>query len=566
MSQLKSNLKPYAPQLVLGPFVKLCEAVLELFLPYLMARLVDVGIGNRDTRVVVNLSILILAFSLAGCAFSITCQYIAARTGHAYGHDVRASFLAHVNVLSLRQLEGLGQASLLTRATADVNNVQNAVNMFIRLVSRIPFIVIGSLIMTFTIDPLSAAVLAALIVVFGIVITVIMRATLKRFKATQGCLDEIGRSVKENLTGVRVVRAFCQSGDERGRFEHTNAQWSRAAVRAGKTAALTAPITVLLLNAAVVLVLWLGGWQVDTGRLKQGELIALINYITQVSTALSATVSLTLSFTRAAASVSRLNAVFALTPDITSPAAPHPFAGDAPALNLSDVGFSYDGAAALQGVSLFAARGECVGVVGGTGAGKSTLVRLLSRLYDPTAGEVKIFGVDTRAADLAALRARVGYVPQRAQLFAGSVRENLVLARDVSEEALRRAVETADAGFLYERAGGLDADVARGGSNFSGGQRQRITIARALCGNPDILVLDDALSALDFATESRVRRALKKNYPGMTLVIVSQRISAVENAARILVLDHGKPAGLGTHEALLARCELYRDIFASQQA
>ncbi|MDR3318299.1 MAG: ABC transporter ATP-binding protein/permease [Clostridiales bacterium] len=562
-------LKPYTKQLILGPLAKLLEAVLELMLPMLMAQLIDVGINLLyDVGYVVRTVIYMAVFTLVGCASSVYCQYSASVASQGYGTTLRNAYVAKINGLSHKDLERFGNSTLLTRATSDVNNVQHAVAMFIRLVTRVPFICIGSLVMSFVMDWRLALILTAFIAVFVLVTFLVMRKTLPRYRKTQEKLDGISTSVKENLGGVRVVRAFNESGAEEKRFASANDAWAKAALRAGRLASLMSPITALVLNSAVVAVLWFGGGHIDTGLLKQGELVAFINYITQVTLALSLAANLTVMFMRALASGGRIAEIMKLDPSVTAPAAPsapvrpEPYAA---AVAFNGVSFDYGGGDALKDISFAAARGESIGIVGGTGAGKSTLVKLLPRFYDASGGEIKVFGVPVKEYAPEELRAKIGYVPQKAGLFPETVRENLVLGRAVTDAGLALALETAQAAdFVAALPDGLDTAVARGGANFSGGQRQRLTVARALCANPDILVLDDSLSALDYITDRKLRRALAKNYAGTTVIIVSQRVSAVRDCSQILVLENGGLVGIGSHDSLMRLCPLYRSIYNSQ--
>lgn len=567
MIQIARFLRGFRREVILGPIFKLIEAVFELIVPLVMAKIIDIGVKNADAGYIWRMGALMVALGLIGLGCSLTCQYFAARASQGYGTVVRNALYAHINSLSHREIDRLGTASLVTRMTNDVNQLQLAVAMLIRLVVRAPFLAVGATVMAMTLDlRLSLIFVAAFVVIAGILYGIMSRS-IPYYQRIQRLLDRVSAITRENLSGVRVIRAFSRQRGEMDRFAAASDSLQDDALRVGRLSALLSPATSLAVNTAVIAILWFGGYRVSQGALSQGQIIALINYMTQVLLALIVVANLVVIFTKAAASAARVNEVFDTHNSVIDQ--PDPAArteAGAPRVAFEHVRFGYGGEAELEGLDLAVMPGERLGIIGGTGSGKSTLVSLIPRFYDVTDGCVRVDGVDVRAMPLEALRARIGMVPQSAVLFTGTVRDNMRWRRpEATDQQIWKALETAQAaGFIRQRPEGLDAPVNQGGRNFSGGQRQRLTIARALVGDPDILILDDSASALDYATDAALRQALAAQAGGMTVFMVSQRVHTVRGCDRILVLDEGRVAGLGTHEALLESCPIYQEICASQ--
>jgi len=567
MFRLARYLKQFKLNVTIGPACKLTEAIFELIVPLVMAEIIDVGIANGDTDYIWRHGITLVILAVCGLTFALVCQYMASVASQGVGTRLRGDLYRHINTLSYKELDKLGTAALVTRISNDVNQVQTAVAMLIRLVVRAPFLVIGAAIMAFTISArLSLIFLGAMAAIVGVMYP-IMRVTVKLFKKQQKSLDGISRITRENLSGVRVVRAFSRQEYEKERFEETAEEYRKFAVRAGRINALLNPAIFIAVNAAYLLIVWLGGGFVDAGvdGLTQGKVIALVNYMTQISLALVVVANLVTIFTKAAASAARINEIFDMQPSIVgAESSPTQDAG-APAVEFDDVCFSYAGGEnSLEKISFTLGRGETLGVIGGTGSGKTTLVNLLCRFYDCGSGTVKINGADVRDYPTEELRRIIGIVPQKTELLSGTLRENMTLGRtDITDEQIQKALETAQAkDFTDNLDGGLDARILQGGKNLSGGQKQRLTIARAVAQDPEILILDDSSSALDYATDANLRKALR-TLP-MTCVIVSQRANSIRHADKIVVLDDGEAAGIGTHAELLKSCEVYREICLTQ--
>ena len=571
MRRLTKYLRPYRLQCILGPAAKLVEAVFELIVPLVMAEIIDVGIAAGDKGYVARMSLVLVLLGFTGLCCALFCQYSAARASQGFGTTLRRELYRHINTLSHAEIDRIGSSSMVNRIVSDVNQLQTAVAMLIRLVIRAPFLVIGSTILAVGIDLklslifLTAAPLIAFILYF------IMSRCVPYYRTIQKKLDRIGLVTSENLQGVRVIRAFSRQEAERRRFDAANEEYREVSMRVGRVNALLNPLTFVVVNLAIVAIIWAGGWRVQSGALTQGQIVALVNYMNQILLALVVVANLVVIFTRAAASAARVNEVLDMAPSVTDRAAAAPAAGGGPGtprVEFDGVAFGYSGGGedALDGVSFAAAPGETVGVIGGTGSGKSTLVSLIPRFYDVKNGSVRVDGADVRDWPLAALRARVGVVPQQAVLFSGTLRDNLKWgAPQADDSALWAALETAQAAdFVKKLPEGLDAPILQGGQNLSGGQRQRLTIARALAGRPDILILDDSASALDFATDAALRRALRRDLRGTTVFLVSQRVNTVRGADKIVVLDDGAVAGIGAHEELFRSCEAYREICLSQ--
>lgn len=569
MRRLFRYLKGYEKETVIAPLFKMLEACFELLVPLVVARIVDEGIQNADLPFIWRQCGLLVLLAVVGMASSLTAQYFAAKSALGFGTALRRDLFAHINTLSHTELDRMGTPTLVTRMTSDVNQVQNGLNMTLRLLLRSPFIVIGAILMALTISPVLTLWFLGITAVISLVIWAIMRATVPIYHDAQTTLDRVTQLTRENYVGARVVRAFSRQKDEMAGFAAANDRLRDVQLAAGRISALMNPITYLIVNLGAIAILWHGGRQVDAGALTQGEVMALLNYLSQILLNLLRIADLVIIMTRAVASAVRVSEVLATPTTMPDPAAPELDAvPGAPAVAFEDVGFAYAGAGApsLTGVTLAAAPGETIGVIGGTGSGKTTFVSLIPRFYDATGGRVLLFGHDVRRYGFAQLRRMIGVVPQKAVLFTGTIRDNMRWAKpDATDEEIWAALEIAQAAeFVRAKPGGLDAPVETAGRNFSGGQRQRLTIARALVPMPRILILDDSASALDYATDAALRTAIREKTQGMTVFIVSQRAAAVRQADRILVLDDGAPAGLDSHARLLQSCAVYREICLSQ--
>ena len=569
MKRLIRFLKPYRLQVFLGPVFKLIEAIFELIVPLVMADMIDVGVARGDMAYIWQRGALLVLLGLVGLASSLTCQTMASRASQGVGTDLRRSLFHHINTLSWRELDRFGTPTLITRMTSDINQLQTAVAMLIRLVVRAPFLVIGAVIMAMRIDLHLSLVFLAIVPLVALVLYIVMSRSVPFFKTIQKKTDRVALITRENLSGARVVRAFRKQDSEQRRFDAACDDLAQNAIAIGKLNAVLSPFSFLILNFGIVAILWFGGVRVDTGYLTQGEVVAFVNYMSQILLALVVVANLVVIFTKAAASASRINEVFDTVPSIrdegNTPVQPVPGASR---VSFRGVDFAYyEGAEhALRGVNLDIPAGTSVGVIGGTGSAKSTLVQLIPRLYDATGGQVLVDGVDVRAYPLNQLHAKVGMVPQGNLLFSGTVRDNLRWRSPrATDDELWAALETAQAAeFVRSQPLGLDAPVSQGGANFSGGQRQRLTIARALVGGPDILILDDASSALDYATDAALQKALRALTPRPTVISVSQRVSTVRRCDMIVVMDEGEVVGLGSHEELVRSCPTYQEICASQ--
>ena len=571
MKKLLVYLKDYKLESIVGPLFKLLEACFELIVPLLVADVINNAIPNGDAAAVRRTALIMVLFGVLGLVCSITAQFFAAKAAVGFGAAVRSALFKHVNTLSHAELDRLGSSGLITRLTADVDQAQAGVNLVLRLLLRSPFVVIGSIIMALTISVKLTLIFLVATPLIGLVIYLVISRSLRLYKRIQAGVDRLSLLTRENLSGARVIRAFSRQQEESGRFKDTADSLMRLQMFAGRISAALNPATMVIVDLAVVFIIWFGGKSVSAGEVGQGDVVALVNYLTQILIALVALANLIVNFTRGTASAARIQEVLEVRPSVEDKAAKTPLTvPGAPRVSFDHACFSYGGAAesVLTDVCLDAMPGETIGVIGGTGAGKSALVNLIPRFYDATAGCVRIDGVDVRDYPLADLRARVGMVPQQAVLFRGTIRENMRWGDpEASDEDIWRALAIAQArDFVEEREGGLDAVIEQGGRNLSGGQRQRLTIARALVRGAQILILDDSASALDFATDARLRKAIRENTDQMTVFIISQRVSAIRNADHILVLDDGRPAGYGTHEELLRSSQVYQEICASQFA
>lgn len=569
MKKLLRFLKGYEKESILAPLFKMLEATFELIVPLVVAGIVDVGIQNRDTAYIWKMCAVMVLLGVVGLVCSLTAQYFSARAAMGFSTALRRELFAHIESLSYRELDRLGTPTLVTRITSDVNQAQTGVNLVLRLFLRSPFIVVGAVIMAFTIDVGVALIFVVAVPLISLVIYLIMKWTVPIYKKVQTSLDAISLVTRENHVGARVVRAFGRQQEENEEFSRINDQYTKIQIAAGKISALLNPATYIIMNLAIIAILWFGGREVYNGVLTQGEVVALVNYMSQILLALVALANLIVAVTKALASGVRLNEVFDTEPTLTDEgAAEQESKAGAPRVEFKDVTFTYAGSKepALSHISFTAMPGETIGIIGGTGCGKSTLVNLIPRFYDVTEGQVRIDGNAADAYPFAQLRAKMGVVPQHAVLFKGTIRDNMRWGKeDATDEDIDRALAIAQAkDFVDGKPEKLDTMISQGGSNLSGGQRQRLTIARALVGRPDILIMDDSASALDFATDAALRRAIRGETDGMTVFIVSQRATSIRQADKILVLDDGELAGVGTHEELLEHCQVYREICLSQ--
>ena len=565
--KMTSFFAPYKKELIVGPFCKLVEAVLELLIPLIMAEIIDKGIALADWKFVLKYSGLIVLTCTSGLCFSLVCQIFASRCSQSYGTDVRNALFKHINALSSEQFDDFGTPSLLTRLSGDINQLQVAVAMLIRLVVRAPFIIIGSVVMAIILNPRLSLVFIAATPVIALALFFIMRSTVPRYKKVQKKVDDLSKVTRENLTGVRVVRAFAKEEEERERFDGEAKELAKAASVVGAISALLNPVSLLIINLAITAVVYFGGDMVNTGDMTQGEVTAFVNYLTQISLALVITANLVVIFTKASASGARVKEVLNTSPSVTDGEGVEWGEDGAPRVEFKHVFFGYGGNDVLQDISFKIYPSKVVGVIGGTGSGKSTLVNLLPRFYDVRRGSVLINGRNVKDYKLKQLRDRIGYVPQRTVLFSGTIRENMLWGNPgATDEDIMQALRTAQAEeFVAKLPEGLDTQVNQGGKNFSGGQRQRLTIARALVRRPEIVIMDDSASALDFATDLKLRTAIRHDLTDTTTFIVSQRATSVRHADLIIVLDGGVAVGMGRHDELMRTCEVYREIVQSQE-
>ena len=569
MRKMLRSIKGYEKQAILAPLFKMLEACFELFVPLVVAGIIDTGIKNADTVYIWQRCGLLVLLAAVGLTCSLTAQYFSATAALGFGTALRRDLFRHIDTLSYSELDGIGTPTLVTRMTSDINQVQNGVNLTLRLLLRAPFIVLGALVMAFSISPRLTVLFLVVTVMISLIIWGIMRTTVPIYRDAQNHLDRVTLLTRENYVGARVVRAFARQPDELAAFVQTNDRLKAIQTKAGRISALMNPLTYLVVNLGIIAILVRGGQQVNTGALTQGQILALINYMSQILISLLRLADLVISATRALASGARVNEILNTRTTMLDPAAAElPLQQAAPAVSFDGVTFGYRGAGApsLTDVSFAAQNGETVGVIGGTGSGKTTLVNLAARFYDADTGSVKLFGHDVKEYSFTQLRRMVGIVPQQAVLFTGTIRDNMQWAAPgADDDAIWRALEIAQAAdFVRSKPGMLDAPVETAGRNFSGGQRQRLTIARALVPQPKILILDDSASALDFATDAALRKAIHEKTKGMTVFIVSQRAASVQRADHILVLDDGHLVGDAPHAELLKTCEVYKEICLSQ--
>lgn len=568
MKQMLQYLKAYKKESVIAPLFKMLEASFELLVPIVMANIIDVGIQNGDKSYIWRMCALMIGLGVLGLVCSLTAQYFAAKAAMGFGTALRKALFGHINSLSYNELDQIGTPTLITRMTSDINQAQTGVNMMLRLFLRSPFIVIGAVMMAFTISAKLTIIFLIAVPLIGLAIYLIMRITVPIYKKVQSILDQIVLHTRENYVGARVVRAFSREKDETEQFNEISGGLKDTQLYAGKISALMNPVTYVMVNIAILCILWFGGWQVQIGSVSQGEIVALVNYMNQILLALVALANLIVAVTRALACAIRINEVFQVNSSMEEGTKEGTKESGKPRVAFDHVTFTYGGAqeASLTDISFSAMPGETIGIIGGTGSGKSTLVNLIPRFYDATEGSVTVDGQDVKIYTFQHLREKIGVVPQKAVLFLGTIRSNLQWRRkDAKESELWKALQIAQAEeVVKKKQKGLDEKVETGGRNFSGGQRQRLTIARALVGEPDILILDDSASALDFATDAALRRSIKENTKKATVFLVSQRAATVKNADQILVLDDGKLVGKGTHEELLKNCNVYKEICMSQ--
>lgn len=570
MRELTKYLKSYRKQVILGPIFKLIEAIFELIIPIVTARIIDQGVLRADVPYVWKMGGVMLLLGVVGLCSTLVCQKMAAEASQGFGTVLRGELFRHINTLSYAEIDRFGTPSLITRLTNDVNQLQLAVAMLIRLVVRAPFLAIGAVIMAMTIDVPLAIIFVVATPLIGLALYLVMSRSIPFFKSIQKRLDVISRLSRESLSGVRVIRAFSRQKQETERFTDAAEEQAAVAIRVGKLSALLNPITFAIVNFSILAIVWFGGYRVDNGVVSQGQIVALINYMNQTFLALVVVANLVVIFTKASASASRVNEVLqteTTVKEITRLEEVKTIA-DAPKVEFRNVSFSYhqSGEYAIQNCNIAIAPGETIGIIGGTGSGKSTFVNLIPRFYDVTQGQVIIDGIDVREYPFQILRNRVGIVLQQSELFTGTIRTNLKWGNaNATDDELWLALKTAQAeDFVRALPKGLSSPVSQGGKNYSGGQRQRLAIARTLAKNPQVLILDDSSSALDFATDAALRRALKNDTADMTVLIVSQRVSSIRHADRIMVLDDGAVAGIGTHEELVQSCPVYQEICLSQ--
>ncbi|MGW9529149.1 ABC transporter ATP-binding protein [Paenibacillus terrae] len=566
-------LKPYKKESILGPLFKLIEAILELLLPTMVALMINHGVGKGDTHYVWQMGLLMLLMTVLGFGSSMVCQFYAARASQGFGTTLRNTMFKHISSFSYADLDKFGTPSLINRITNDVNQLQTAVAMLIRLVIRAPFICIGAIIMSMILDFRLALVLLAATPILALILYLVITKASPLYRQYQKKLDKIALVLSENLTGVRVIRAFAERGTERVKFNTASDDLTQTAIRVGRISALLSPATLLVVNGAIIAILWVGGIHIQYGSLTQGEIIAFINYITQILLALIVVTNLIILFTKAATSAARIQEVLdtqASISDVTTATgrAGSDKQGTVPTIAFDHVSFGYNqtGQLALSDVTVDIYPGETVGIIGGTGSGKSTFVNLIPRFYDAVEGRVQVDGIDVRQYKLEQLRQKIGIVPQKALLFTGTIADNIRWGREhATDEEVARAAAIAQAEeFISNLPEKYDAPIARGGLNLSGGQKQRLTIARAIVGNPQILILDDSSSALDFATDAALRKSLRENSSSMTVLLVSQRVSSVQHADKIIVFDEGRIVGVGTHEQLMSTSDVYQEINHSQ--
>ena len=570
MLKLIYFMKDYKKEAILGPIFKLIEAILELFIPIVMAKIIDIGVANKDVNYVYKMGIILIILGAVGLAFALTCQYYASIASQGAGTSIRSKLYKHINKLSYTEIDEIGTPTLITRLVNDINQIQTGIAMLIRLGTRSPFIIIGSTIMAISIDLKLSIIFLITTPLIGLVIYLVMSKSLPLYKVIQRKLDTLSLITRENLEGARVIKAFSKEENEKERFKEATVELSNTSINVGKISALLNPITYMIMNLAIIAILWYGGIRVNIGSLTQGEVIAFTNYIMQILLSLIVFSQLIVTLTKGATSANRVLEILNINPSITDNECITNIKNDNnnPLIEFKNVSFSYKDSNeySLKDINLTINKNETIGIIGGTGSGKSTLINLIPRFYDASNGQVLLKGIDTKNYNLKDLRSLIGIVPQRAVLFKGSILDNLKWGKeDATLDEVKEALEISQSySFVESLQEKYNAPVLQGGKNFSGGQKQRLTIARALISKPEILILDDSSSALDFATDAALRKALKEKTKDMTVLIVSQRASSIKNADKIVVLDNGEIAGIGTHDYLLENCEVYSEIYSSQ--
>lgn len=577
MKTLLAYLKGYKKESILAPLFKMLEASFELFVPLVMAAIIDVGIANQDKPYIVKMCFVLIALGIIGLVCSITAQYFAAKAATGVGTGIRHGLFEHIQKFTFTEMDQLGTSTLITRMTSDINQIQSGVNLVLRLFLRSPFIVFGAMIMAFTVDVKAALVFVVTIPLLSLIVFGIMLVTMPMYKKVQADLDQVLLATRENLTGARVIRAFNKEEDETKRFENANQILTDAQKYVGRISGMMNPLTYIIVNGAIIALIYVGAVRVDIGDLTQGQVVALINYMSQILVELVKLANLIISVTKAAACLNRVESVLAVKPDMNegdvrwksnSSEADRDLKNKIPVVEFSHVSLTYKGTSdtSLSDINFCAEKGQTIGIIGGTGSGKSSLVNLIPRFYDATDGTVKINGRDIKEYQTENLREHIGVVLQKTVLFKGSIADNLRWGKeDATEQEMYEALDISQAReFVDTKQGGLEFQIEQGGRNLSGGQKQRMTIARALVRKPEILILDDSASALDFATDAALRKSIKemKNQP--TVFIVSQRAASIQYADQIIVLDDGAMAGIGTHEELLKDCPVYQEIYYSQ--
>ena len=577
MKSLLKYLKDYKKESVLAPLFKMLEASFELFIPLVVASIIDMGIGNQDKGHILSMGLVMILLGVIGLVCAITAQFFAAKAATGFARKLRFAMFSHIQNLSYSKLDTVGTSTLITRMTSDVNQVQSGVNMFLRLFLRSPFIVVGAMVMAFYVDSKAAIVFAVAIPVLSVVVFGIVFANIPLYKKVQNGLDKVTLATRENLNGIRVIRAFNQEDEQIEDFDKKNQALTGIQLFAGRISALLNPVTYVIINVALIILLQKGAIRVDSGAISQGDVVALVNYMSQILVELVKLANLIVTLTKAMACASRIEATMEVPEGMDCVCGDHDSDNGTDVVHEPDddvcvvfkgVNFTYDGGGAevLTNMDFSVQKGETVGIIGGTGSGKSSLVQLIPRFYDATVGNVSVNGKNVKDYEINELRKKIGIVPQKAALFKGTIRENILFgAPDADEEAIMEAITVAQAKeYIEKKDGGLDAPVGQGGRNLSGGQRQRLTIARALVRRPEILILDDSCSALDYATDAALRAGIKGLSYKPTVFIVSQRTASIQYADKIVVLDDGDIAGIGTHEELLKDCEVYREIYDSQ--
>ena len=568
MKKLLIYLKDYKIESVLAPLFKMLEALFELFVPIVMAKVIDIGIPAGDRSYVIRMCLVMILLGIIGLVCSITAQYFSAKAACGFATKLRHSLFEHIQSLSFTEMDTIGTYTLITRMTSDINQVQNGVNMFLRLFMRSPFIVVGAMVAAFIIDVRSAIIFAVAIPLLSVIVFIIMYVSIPLYKKVQSRLDTVLGITRENLTGARVIRAFHKEEGEIERFEEANGDLSSLQIFVGKISALMNPATYAVVNLSIVAIIWVGGIRVNTGAISQGEVVALINYMSQILVELIKLANLIVLINKAIACGNRVQSVFEISSSMSESPDQSIDTETDNAVEFKDVSLRYGSSEtdSLSEITFSAKKGETIGIIGGTGSGKSSIVNMIPRFYDAFSGEVLVDGKNVKDYSIKALRGKIGVVPQKAVLFNGTIRENLLWGNEnASDEDIYEALKISQATDVVEgRRKGLDSEVAQGGKNFSGGQRQRLTIARALVRKPEILILDDSASALDFATDAALRKAIREMENSPTVFIVSQRASSIQYADKIIVLDDGRIAGIGSHDSLLESCGVYQEIYYSQ--